>query len=68
MKHGEARAFTICLSSHEKHVIWHALGVAADRFDIDAASAAEIPGGARLKEQFERQATETRALMEDFEP
>lgn len=52
------------LSDKEKQVVWHALSVAADRFDEDAKTCAEQP---RLQEHFIRQASDTRALLEKFE-
>jgi hypothetical protein len=54
------------LTSNERQTANHALLLAAERFDEDAKASREA-GQARLAEQFERQARESRELAERME-
>lgn len=52
------------LSGDDKQVLWNALAVAATRFDEDAKLCDEYPN---LREQFTRQAAESRKLLDKLE-
>jgi len=62
--------FIATLSDTERQTIFHALGVAAERFEADAKELRRgetSPGIRQLIEQFERQAKDTRVMLAKLE-
>jgi hypothetical protein len=62
-----AEALDVATTPQERSTAWHALTLAAERFDLDAKVATET-GHPRLAEQFERQAKDSRALADRMSP
>lgn len=63
----KAAALDQALTSQERHTAWHALQLAAERFD-ENANVAVAAGENGLADVFVQQAKDSRALMERLAP